>query len=279
MNRSMVFWATIGLLLVLAVILWFVLVKPEITRLGDAADVATEEARGAAQSKGQAAGPAYEKGVKQFADLRAQAAQEVDSTRASLATALLEWFPEMKIPAGAGTPVPEEFQRAYAFHCDRFVQDLREALRKAGGPASGDLKLLKPTFLTGAAPPEAEILKWQRIANIERRLLLVAAKNGAAPTREMLIETESAPPDDPDPTYERMRVQLAFAVTSSRLSRLTHGLLSAFDDAGGVCRLKGFSLRPHGEDVIKAAGDDPPMLVAITLSLGFPTPKAVGTNP
>ncbi len=280
MNRSMIFWATAGLLLVVAALLWFVMVKPEITRLGAAAQAATEEADHAKDARSQGAGPAYEKGIQQFKELRADAVQSIDIARSRHAMTLQDWFPEMTIAAGASGPTPEEFQRAYAFQADRFVNDLREQLRKAGGATAESLKLIRPPFAGGGTPPsEADIAKWQRIANIEKRLLLVAAKNGAAPTQEVHLDPESAPADDPDPAYERQRIELGFAVSSGRLSRLLHGLIGAFDDAGGICRLRGFSLKPHGEDVIKTAGDDPPVLVAVTLTLGFPTPTAGATPP
>ena len=101
-----------------------------------------------------------------------------------------------KAPRG---PPPDEFQRAYNFHGDQLRNRIRDLVGRAGGPEAREIPLLTPPF--GSGPMDAAtMVKWQRSANIEARILETAAKSGASPVSVLKLETEPAPADDPDVT-------------------------------------------------------------------------------
>jgi hypothetical protein len=198
---------------------------------------------------------------------------EIDLARAHLAAKLDAPFRDAKIDEGATAPTPEEFQRAYNFHGDQLRTRIRELVGRVGGPEAREIALLTPPFSSGPMDA-ATMAKWQRSANIEARVLETAAKSGASPTSVIRLENEAAPADDPDPTYERIRIGIDVLCPEGRTSQLLHQLLACFDEAGGVVRLVGFSEAPVPEDRLReTSGGAPAKRVTVALSLGFPSPR------
>jgi hypothetical protein len=257
--------------LLAAVTLGVLLLVPQMSRLTLLTTQAEEAKASLARLEATAVGEEFEKELRIFAGKRTERAADVEIARARLASKLDAPFPEMKMAAGASRPAADEFQRAYDFHGDQLRVRIRDLVARSGGPEVKEIQLLRPPFSSGPLD-DAAMKKWQRFANVETRILEVAARSAAAPSGQMRLDEEPAPPDDLDSAYQRFRIGLDLVCPEGKVSGLVHGLLAAFDDSGGILRLVGLSEAPMPEGRLREIAGSPIKRVAVTLSLGFPTP-------
>lgn len=272
MKSPAVFWTAVGAVLAGAAAFAFLKRAPAATALAAAVADAEEAVAAADAARPGAGGVEYRTGVERFVAGRRDLAEKFAGDRVRAAAKLSAWFAEVAIPDGADKPTRDEFQRGYAFHRDRLDNAVRDLLRKSGGPDVRETPTMKPSFLAGAPPREDEMLRWQRLANIERMLLEAAAKNGAFAAKALEIESEAAPLNDPEPNRARYRIRATFAAPTNRLPSLLEGLSSAGDDVGALVRLDGLSVRPGNPEWPVAPAEDPPVSVALDLGLSFPLP-------
>ncbi|HYC78118.1 MAG TPA: hypothetical protein VEI02_10875 [Planctomycetota bacterium] len=265
------FWAATAALVVAAGVTWFMKVVPEERALESAAREAEALRAEAARLMPTASGHAYAQSVEQFAVARRRLAQDFEAQRLRAAGKLSQWFSELTIPEGADKPARDEFQRGYAFHRDRLDNEIRDLVRRAGGPEIREAAIMKPAFLNGPPPKEDEMLRWQRLANVERFLLEAAAQQAGYPMQALEVSEEAAPLNDPDPGYLRYRVRGRFATPTARVADLLTALVHGGDEYGVLTRLDGAAVEPAAPDAPKAADADPPVAVAVSLALGFPT--------
>lgn len=270
-RASLVIWVTAGILVVAALTLAILLLAPVSTKLDEYRDRARDATHTLSKLETSAVGESYERNLGAFAQQRAEKAAEVQLARGRLASKLDLPFRDMKIEAGANGPTFEDFQRAYNFNGDQLKIRIRDLVARAGGPEAKDIQLIAPPFSQGTMDAAA-IARWQRVANLEARLLDAAAKMGAAPAARVRIDDEPAPPDDTDASYLRQRVGLDYFCREGRTSAVVHALLAAFDDSGGLTRLVGLSEAPVPEDRLKEAHASAPKKLSITLIVGFPVP-------
>jgi hypothetical protein len=270
-RASLVIAVAAGILFVAALTLWILLFGPaasDVRASADRARVVTSELR---RVEASAVGEDFERNVMAFALRRAEKAADVHVSRARVAARIDQPFADMKIEPGAAGPAFEDFQRAYHWNGDQLKVRIRDLATRAGGAEVKGIALIEPPFSAG--PMDAATMKrWQRIANIEARLLETAAKGGAAPLAPARIEEERAPVDDVDPGYFRLRVALDLQTPDGRLSGLVHLLLACFDEFGGMAKLAGLSEAPFPEPRLKDLLHAPQKRVHVTLVLGFPVP-------
>jgi len=269
------FFVVFGVLAAAAAAVYFLKVRPAASALSSAAADAAEAVAEAESLRTTAAGPNWKAGVERFASERSSRGEEFEAGRIRAAGRLSAWFPGI-VPDGATKPPRDEFQRGYAFHRDRLGNSVRDLIRKAGGPDVGETPIMKPAFLGGPPPKEEDMPRWQQLANVERLFLEAAAKTGAFAVRALEVETDRAGIADADAKYARYRVRGVFANPTHRIPALLDSLIRAGDEAGGIARLDGFTIEPGTPDLARAADDDPPMSIAVSLGFGFPLPSAVG---
>jgi hypothetical protein len=268
----MIIWVATAFLTIAAVTLGILLLGPVVSKLDSLASQSREAKAALGRLEASAIGEEFERDLRMFAARRTEKAQEVEMARARLANRLDAPFRGMKLAPGASRPAADEFQRAYNFNGDQLRGRIRDFVSRAGGPDVRDIPLISPKFQPGAALDEPAMRRFQRTANVEARVLESAAKCGAAPTAAITIDEEPPPADDADAGYERLRIGLELLVPEGRSSQVVHGLLACFDDAGGITRLVGLSEAPVSEVKLKEQLDAPTKRLAVTLSLGFPTP-------
>jgi len=266
----------VAALLLGSIAVGLLLLLPAVNRI----DSATEQSVGVRARldglENTSVGETFEREVASFVSQRLGKVGEIDQARSQLSAKLDAPFRDAKIAEGASWPTPDEFQRAYNFHGDQLRNRIRDLVGRAGGPEAREIQLLTPPF--GSGPMDtATMVKWQRSANIEARILENSAKFGASPVSMLKLETEPAPADDPDVTYERIRIGLEVLCPEGRTSSLIHQLLAAFDEAGGVVRLVGLAEAPMAEAKLREASGPPAKHLTVSLSLGFPSPRSERT--
>ena len=269
---TLVILALTAIALLAAITLGIVLLGPISSKLSALSGQAREGKAALARLEGSAVGEEFERDLRIFAGRRADKAAEVESVRARLAFGLDMPFRDMKIAAGASRPASDEFQRAYNFHGDQLRGRIRDFVSRAGGAEVKEIPLISPSFSSGAELDVATMRRLQRFANIEARVLETAAKAGSAPISVIRLEEEPPPPEDADAGYERLRIGLDLLSPEGRVSPLVHGLLACFDEFGGITKLVGLVEAPVAEGRLKEHPATPAKRIAVTLSLGFPTP-------
>jgi hypothetical protein len=262
----------VAALLLGAIAVGLLLLLPAVNRIDSATDQSAGVRARLDGLENASVGETYEREVASFVSQRLGKVGEIDLARSHLA-AKLDAFRDAKIAEGASWPTPDEFQRAYNFNGDQLRNRIRDLVGRAGGPEAREIQLLTPPF--GSGPMDAAtMVKWQRSANIEARILETAAKSGASPVSMLKLETEPAPADDPDVTYERIRIGLELLCPEGRTSALVHQLLAAFDETGGVLKLVGLAEAPMAEAKLREATGPPAKRLTVSLSLGFPSPRS-----
>ena len=183
------------------------------------------------------------------------------------------WFAFRETVPLDAVPPRDLFPGAYRFGEDRLREDilrLVKAIPEAAHMVDGrEVPLIEPAFSRHDGDPSPEEMREaQRQFNLQRMLLMAAAREGAVPAEALAIRSGWQTDPNEEPHYVVESVTLELLVPPGRVPALLRSLI-ALGGEGPPVRLTGISLVPGELPIPLPADLSPPARVRVTLDLSL----------
>jgi len=156
---------------------------------------------------------------------------------------LARWFPQLRLTAEEA-PTRDGFKAQYTFYQDELRRELGGIAHARRGYEILDLPLLVPDFVKQNREPrdEAEMRRYQRIANLEHVLLVAAGKANGFPYAPLEVRQGWRAASE-DSLFQQSRVLLRLDVPSAGLPGMLRSLCE-LDGDGPIVEIEGLTTRP-----------------------------------
>lgn len=187
--------------------------------------------------------------LKTLRDLARRRRDEAIAELKDIAMELEQWFPQLGAVAPGEDPKRDDFAQKYAFGQDQLRRDIRAEVGRI--PACQGIArrmdtvpLIVPAFQGDDRLPNVDELRGaQRNFNIQRRVLLAAARGGALPAAPPRVLAGWNRPGGTRGPFVEDKVELKLVLPPERLPAVLRSLIE-LGAKGPVCRLGGLATRP-----------------------------------